>query len=198
MDAATVLEAPLRTDTLRPLRSGQRVLVRGVIYTARDAAHARMAEEVARGGSLPFDSAGSILYFVGPTPAKPRRPIGSAGPTTASRMDRYAPLLLARGLRAMIGKGRRSGAVRAAMIEHGCIYLGAVEGTAALLARSVRSAEVIAYADLGTEAIRRLVVEDFPTVVVNDLDGGDLYRDGPARWRAVSTRTGSPDQGEYS
>lgn len=187
------LQAPLALEQLRPLRSGEPVLVSGVVYTARDAAHGRMAAAVAARQSLPFDPAGAILYFVGPTPARPGRPIGSAGPTTASRMDRYSPLLVERGLAAMIGKGRRSPHVRAVMAAFGCVYLGAVEGTAALLARCVRSAEMIAYEDLGTEAVRRLVVEDFPAVVVNDLHGGDLYRDGPARWRTADAFRGDDD-----
>ena len=124
-----------------------------------------------------------MVYFVGPAPARPGRPIGPAGPTTASRMDPYSPMLIERGLRGMIGKGRRSGEVRRAMREHGCVYFGAVEGTAALLARRVREARVVAYEDLGPEAVRRLVVEDFPAVVINDLHGGDLYEEGRARWR---------------
>lgn len=129
------------------------------------------------------------MYFVGPTPARPGKPIGSAGPTTASRMDRWSPLLIERGLRAMIGKGRRSVEVRRSMVAHGCVYFGAVEGTAALLAQCVRSAEVIAYPDLGAEAVHRLEVADFPAVVVNDLSGGDLYEEGPARWRQQGARS---------
>jgi fumarate hydratase subunit beta len=177
------LAAPLERESLEDLRSGDRVAIHGAVYTARDAAHARMAEAIAAGVELPFDPQGQIIYFVGPTPARPGHPIGSAGPTTSSRMDSYSPLLVERGLRAMVGKGRRSDAVKASMQEHGCVYLGAVEGTAALLARRVLSARVVAYEDLGTEAVRLLEVEDFPVVVVNDLHGGDLYRDGPLAWR---------------
>ena len=177
------LRTPLSPEGIRPLRSGDLVLIGGVLYTARDAAHARMAEALAAGEPLPFDPEGQVLYFVGPAPARPGRPIGPAGPTTASRMDPYSPLLIERGLRGMIGKGRRSLEVRRAMREHGCVYFGAVEGTAALLARRVKEAELVAYEDLGPEAIRRLVVEDFPAVVINDLHGGDLYEEGRARWR---------------
>ena len=169
------------------LHSGDSVLISGILLTARDAAHARMAEAIAAGQPLPFDPAGQVLYFVGPTPARPGKPIGSAGPTTASRMDPYSPLLIERGLRAMIGKGRRSPTVKASMLEHGCVYFGAVEGHAALLAQCVTRAEVIAYENLGAEAIRRLEVVDFPAVVVNDLHGHDLYEEGPRQWRRTVT-----------
>lgn len=177
------LRTPLDRDQLAALRAGDRVRISGTLFTARDAAHARFADAIAAGQPLPIDPRGQVLYFVGPTPARPGRPIGSAGPTTASRMDPYSPLLIERGLRAMIGKGRRSPAVRQSMLDHGCVYFGAVEGTAALLAQCVRRAEVIAYPDLGPEAIHRLEVEDLPAVVVNDLAGRDLYEEGPARWR---------------
>ncbi|BBL80054.1 fumarate hydratase [Rubrobacter xylanophilus] len=177
------LRTPLSREDVEPLRSGELVLISGVLYTARDAAHARMAAALDAGEPLPFDPEGQVIYFVGPAPARPGHPIGPAGPTTASRMDPYSPLLIERGLRGMIGKGKRSQAVKEAMREHGCVYFGAVEGTAALLARRVKEAEIVAYEDLGPEAIRRLVVEDFPAVVVNDLHGGDLYEEGRARWR---------------
>ncbi len=177
------LTAPLDPEEIRELRTGDIVRLSGTIYTARDAAHARMAEAVAAGEPLPFDPEGQVIYFTGPAPARPGHALGPAGPTTASRMDPYSPLLVERGLRGMIGKGRRSEEVKRAMREHGCVYFGAVEGTAALLARCVKEAEVVAYEDLGTEAIRKLVVEDFPAVVVNDLHGGDLYREGRERWR---------------
>jgi len=181
-DAAVQLRAPLSLANLLPLRAGDIVALSGVLYVARDAAHARMAEALAAGQPLPFDPAGQALYYMGPTPAPPGLPIGSCGPTTASRMDPYAPLLIERGLRVMLGKGYRSAAVKASMRQHGCIYLGAVEGMAALLARQVIRSDVIAYADLGPEAVLRLQVIDFPAVVVNDLHGGDLYISGPARW----------------
>ena len=177
------LEAPLSFEDIEPLRTGDVVRLSGVVYTARDAAHARKAEAIEKGEPLPFDPDGQVVYFTGPAPAKPGHVLGPAGPTTASRMDSYSPLLIERGLRAMIGKGKRSESVKEAMREHGCVYFGAIEGTAALLARCVKEAEVIAYRDLGAEAVRRLVVEDFPLVVVNDLHGGDLYVEGRERWR---------------
>ena len=177
------LQTPLSEEQVRALRIGDLVHLSGDLYAARDAAHKRMQEACLRGEPLPFDPAGQVIYYVGPTPAKPGRPIGSAGPTTASRMDPYAPLLIQRGLRGMIGKGRRSAEVRSAMQQHGCVYFGAVEGTAALLADCVKSAELVAYEDLDAEAIRRLVVENFPVVVINDCLGGDLYEEGRQRYR---------------
>lgn len=184
-DAAQPLCTPLTHEALLPLHTGDIVALSGVLYVARDAAHARMAAALAAGQPLPFDPAGQALYYMGPTPAPPGRPIGSCGPTTASRMDPYAPLLIERGLRLMLGKGGRSAAVQASMRRHGCVYLSAVEGMAALLANQVIQAEVIAYADLGPEAVLRLEVVDFPAVVVNDLHGGDLYVSGPAQWVRV-------------
>lgn len=181
------LTLPLAPDVMDELHSGDQVTLTGTLLTARDAAHARFAEAIAAEEDLPIDVREQVIYFVGPTPAPPGMPIGSAGPTTASRMDRYSPLLVERGLQAMIGKGRRSAAVRESMLAHGCVYFGGVEGTAALLAQCVRSAEIIAYADLGTEAVRRLEVVNFPVVVVNDLHGHDLYEEGPARWRGQAS-----------
>jgi len=137
-----------------------------------------MREALQKGGQLPFDPAGQIIFYVGPTPSPPGRPFGSAGPTTAGRMDPYTPMLLERGLKGMIGKGRRSPEVRAAALRYGCLYFGAVEGAAALLSACVRSARIIAYEDLGPEAVQRIVVENFPAMVVNDLCGGDLYENG--------------------
>ncbi len=177
------LPTPFDPAELAELRSGDAVFISGEVLTARDAAHERFARAIAAGEPLPVDVAGATIYFVGPTPARPGHVIGSAGPTTASRMDPYSPLLIERGLRAMIGKGRRSGAVKESMRQHGCVYFGAVEGTAALLSKCITAAEVIAYDDLGTEAVRRLRVVDFPAFVVNDLYGGDLYLEGQARWR---------------
>ena len=177
------LEAPLSKEEIDPLRTGDVVRLNGVIYIARDAAHARMKTAIEAGDPLPLDPEGNIVYYSGPAPARPGRTLGPAGPTTASRMDPYAPLLIERGLRGMIGKGVRSEPVIESMRKHGCVYFGAVEGTAALLADCVREAEVIAYDDLGAEAVRRLFVEEFPVVVVNDLYGGDLYREGRERWR---------------
>jgi fumarate hydratase subunit beta len=177
------LRTPFDPAELAELHTGDPVRISGTVLTARDAAHERFARAIAAGEPLPVEIAGQTIYFVGPTPARPGHVIGSAGPTTASRMDPYSPLLIERGLRAMIGKGRRSAAVRSSMLEHGCVYFGAVEGTAALLSSRITAAEVIAYEDLGTEAVRRLEVLDFPAYVVNDLHGGDLYDEGRARWR---------------
>ena len=183
----TLLETPLTKEDVEELRTGDVVRLYGVIYTARDAAHARKAEAIENEDPLPFDPEGQVVYFTGPAPARPGHVLGPAGPTTASRMDPYSPLLIERGLRGMIGKGSRSEVVQKAMREHGCVYFAAIEGTAALLARCVKEAEIIAYEDLGAEAIRRLVVEDFPVVVVNDLYGGDLYEEGRKRWRRSDT-----------
>lgn len=177
------LTAPFSRDDIEPLKTGDVVRLSGVLYTARDAAHARMAEAIENDEPLPFDPEGQVVYFTGPAPARPGHVLGPAGPTTASRMDSYSPLLIERGLRGMVGKGSRSEGVREAMREHGCVYFGAIEGTSALLARCVKEAEMVAYEDLGTEAVRRLVVEEFPVVVVNDLYGGDLYVEGRERWR---------------
>ena len=177
------LETPLTREGNGSLKTGDVVLLSGVVYTARDAAHARMQEAIRNGDDLPFDPEGQVIYFTGPAPARPGHALGPAGPTTASRMDPYSPLLIERGLKGMVGKGLRSQGVRDSMMEHGCVYFGAVEGTAALLADRVVEAEVVAYEDLGAEAIRRLVVEDFPVIVVNDLHGGDLYLEGRERWR---------------
>jgi fumarate hydratase subunit beta len=177
------LETPLRLQEIVPLKSGDVVRLYGVLYTARDAAHARMKEAIEKGEPLPFDPEGQVVYFTGPAPARPGSALGPAGPTTSSRMDPYSPALIERGLRGMVGKGARSEEVQRAMREHGCVYFGAVEGTAALLAECVKEAEVVAYEDLGAEAVHRLVVEEFPVVVINDLHGGDLYREGRERWR---------------
>jgi len=180
------LETPLRVEDIEPLESGDVVLFYGVLYAARDAAHARMKEAIEKGESLPFDPEGQVIYYTGPAPARPGSSLGPAGPTTASRMDPYAPALIERGLRGMIGKGARSKGVLEAMRGHGCVYFGAVEGTAALLADRVKEAEVVAHEDLGAEAILRLVVQRFPVVVINDMHGGDLYREGRERWRRAT------------
>ena len=177
------LQTPLTREGNEELQTGDVVLISGVLFTARDAAHARIKNAIENGEPLPFDPEGQVVYFTGPAPARPGQALGPAGPTTASRMDPYSPLLIERGLKGMVGKGVRSEAVLESMREHGCVYFGAVEGTAALLADRVKEAEVVAYEDLGAEAVRRLVVEDFPVVVVNDLRGGDLYREGRERWR---------------
>jgi fumarate hydratase subunit beta len=177
------IRTPLSKNILQKLRTGDQVKISGTIYTARDAAHKRMYDTIEQGGQLPFNPAGQVLFYVGPTPAPPGKVIGSVGPTTAGRMDAFAPMLIERGLRAMIGKGRRSKKVRDAMLEFGCVYFGSVEGTAVLLSECIRSAEILAYEDLRSEAILRLTVEDFPAIVVNDLHGGDLYEEGRNRYR---------------
>ena len=189
---ATRLKTPLTRGGNGSLRTGDVALLSGVLFAARDAAHARIKEAIENGEPLPFDPEGQVVYFTGPAPARPGHALGPAGPTTASRMDPYSPLLIERGLKGMVGKGVRSETVLPSMREHGCVYFGAVEGTAALLADRVKEAEVVAYEDLGAEAVRRLVVDDFPVVVVNDLYGGDLYREGWERWRRpVSRGSGS-------
>lgn len=177
------MATPLSEADVVGLRAGQQVLLNGVVYTARDAAHKRMIEALERGEELPFDVRGQVIYYVGPTPAPPGRVIGSAGPTTAGRMDRYAPALLERGLRGMIGKGPRSAEVKAAIQQHKAVYFGGIGGAGALLAQHIVAAELIAYEDLGTEAIRRLEVRGFPVVVINDCHGGDAYAEGRERWR---------------
>jgi fumarate hydratase subunit beta len=174
------IRAPLDERTARGLRAGDRVLLSGVVYTARDAAHRRLLDALEAGAEPPIPLDGQVLYYVGPSPAPPGEVIGSAGPTTASRMDPFTPALLARGLRATIGKGRRSPEVREALAAHGAVYLAAVGGAAALVARHVVRAELVAYADLGTEAIRRLEVRDLPLMVANDAHGGDLFEIGRA------------------
>jgi fumarate hydratase subunit beta len=176
------LQTPLSGADVQRLSIGDQVLLSGAVFTARDAAHARLVELLKAGKPLPFELAGQVIYFAGPTPAPPGRPIGSVGPTTSYRMDPYSPLLIEHGLRGMIGKGRRSREVIEAMAAHGAVYLGAVGGAAALIAQRIVSAEVVAYEDLGPEAVRRLVVEDFPAVVVNDCRGGDLYAEGRKRY----------------
>lgn len=172
------ITAPLTREAARSLRAGDSCLISGKIYTARDAAHKRLCELVGAGRELPIDLTDSVIYFVGPTPAKPGEVIGSAGPTTSYRMDAYSPALIALGQTGMIGKGKRSPEVIAAMKEHGAVYFGAIGGCGALLSRCIKSAEVVAYEDLGAEAIRVLEVEDLPVVVVIDSEGNNLYEDG--------------------
>ncbi len=169
------ISTPFEQTETEVLRCGDKVLISGVIYTARDAAHKRMVETIQRGEELPFDVKNQIIYYAGPAPAKPGRVIGSCGPTTSYRMDSYAPKLIELGLTGMIGKGERSDEVVDAMKRCGSVYFGAIAGAGALIAESVVSAEVIAYEDLGTEAVRRLVVEDFPAIVVIDRFGNSLY-----------------------
>lgn len=173
---------PLSAQDVRSLQAGDEVLLTGTLYTARDAAHKRICELLAAGSPLPFELEGATLYFVGPTPAQPGRPVGSAGPTTSTRMDAFSPTLIAHGLRGMVGKGDRSPAVVEAMKAHGCVYFAATGGAGALIARCIKSSEVVAWEDLGTEAVRRMEVEDFPVVVAIDCEGNNLYHTGPAAW----------------
>jgi len=172
------LQTPLTDEDIVKLYAGDRILLSGVIYTGRDAAHKRLFELLQAGKPLPVDLRGQVIYYVGPTPAKPGAVIGSAGPTTSGRMDAYAPALIAHGLKGMIGKGSRSQSVLDALKKHRAVYFAATGGAGALLAQRIKKAEIIAYDDLGPEAIHRLEVEDFPVVVINDAYGGDLYADG--------------------
>lgn len=172
------IKTPLSRDATRNLRAGDSCLISGVIYTARDAAHKRLCELIERGGELPFDVKDAVIYFVGPTPAEPGEVIGSAGPTTSYRMDAYSPTLISLGQTGMIGKGKRGQNVIDAMKKHGAVYFGAIGGCGALLAKCIKKSEVIAYDDLGAEAIQRLEVEDFPVVVVIDSYGNNLYEKG--------------------
>lgn len=169
------MNAPLTDEDAKSLHSGDYVYITGTIYTARDAAHLRMYEALDQNETLPLELAHNIIYYMGPSPAREGRPIGSAGPTTASRMDKYTPRLLDLGLKGMIGKGKRSDAVREAIVRNGAVYFAAVGGAGALLSKSIIASEVVAYDDLGTEAIRRLEVENFPVIVVIDAEGNNLY-----------------------
>lgn len=169
------IQAPLCSETVKELRAGDYVYITGTIYTARDAAHKRMKEALDRGEALPMELKDNIIYYMGPSPAREGRPIGSAGPTTASRMDKYAPELLDLGLKGMIGKGKRTEEVKTAIIRNQAVYFAAVGGAGALLSKRILSSEVIAYDDLGAEAIRKLQVENFPVIVVIDSQGNNLY-----------------------
>ncbi len=169
------IKAPISKEEISKLKAGDYVYITGTIYTARDAAHKRMYEALQNGESLPIEMKDNLIYYMGPSPAREGRPIGSAGPTTSSRMDKYTPSLLDLGLCGMIGKGKRSQAVKEAVMRNGAVYFAAVGGAGALLSKAIMSSEVIAYDDLGTEAIRKLEVKDFPAVVVMDKDGNDLY-----------------------
>ena len=183
MMATLNIQAPLDENTLKKLKAGDQAYITGVIYVGRDAAHKRMVEALDKEKPLPFDIKGQVIYFMGPSPAKPGQPIGSAGPTTSGRMDSYSPRLIAEGLKGMIGKGARSAEVREALKKHGAVYLGAIGGAGALLSKSITKAEIIAYEDLGPEAVLRLEVKDFPATVINDNYGGDLYTQGREKYR---------------
>lgn len=179
------ITAPINKETARSLHAGDYVYITGTMYTARDAAHKRMYEILQKGGELPVDWKDQVIYYMGPSPAREGRPIGSAGPTTASRMDKYAPQLLDLGLGAMVGKGKRSQAVIDAIVRNASVYFAAVGGAGALLSKCITSAEVVAYDDLGTEAIRKLTVENFPAIVVIDSEGNNLYETAIKEYRKV-------------
>jgi fumarate hydratase subunit beta len=177
------IKTPLDEETIGKLKAGDQVFITGVIYTARDAAHKRLVEALDKGEKLPFDVTNQTIYYMGPSPAKPGQVIGSAGPTTSGRMDSYAPRLMAAGLKGMIGKGNRSQAVKDAIKKYKAVYFAAIGGAGALISKSIKKAEVIAYEDLGAEAIRLLEVENFPATVINDIYGGDLYEQGKAKYQ---------------
>ena len=179
------IQAPLDQQEIRTLRAGDYVKITGTIYTARDAAHKRMKETLDRGEALPFSLENNVIYYMGPSPAREGRPIGSAGPTTASRMDKYAPELLYLGLKGMIGKGKRTVQVKEAIVRNGAVYFAAVGGAGALLSKKILSSEVIAYEDLGAEAIRKLEVKDFPVIVVIDSEGNNLYETAIEQYREI-------------
>lgn len=170
------IQVPFDRKTAQELRAGDMVFLSGTVYTARDAAHKRMAEALEKGEPLPFEISGNVIYYMGPSPARPGAVIGSAGPTTASRMDKYTPALLDLGMAGMIGKGKRSDAVQEAIVRNGAVYFAAIGGAGALLAGHITECEPIAYEDLGTEAIRKLTVKDFPVIVVIDAEGNNLYQ----------------------
>ncbi len=178
MQEAIRLTTPLKSEDVDKLRIGDRVLLNGIVYTARDAAHKRLIQLIEAGEPLPFDVEGQVIYYVGPSPAKPGQAVGAAGPTTSYRMDAYAPTLIERGLKGMIGKGKRNDAVKDAMQNHKAVYFAAIGGAGALMAKSILSADIIAYPELGPEAIRKLEVKNFPVIVANDAHGGDLYEEG--------------------
>lgn len=187
------LTTPCTAEDLAPLKAGDTVLLSGVVYTARDQAHRRMTEALEKGELLPFDLTGSAIYYVGPTPERPGQVIGSAGPTTSGRMDAMSPRLLDLGNKIMIGKGKRDDAVKAAVVRNGAVYLAALGGAGALMAKSVQTLEVIAWPDLGCEAVRRLIVKDMPLTVILDAHGGDLYQSGRRRiWKAKTNGVLSP------
>jgi len=174
---------PLTDESLKDLKAGDEVLLNGTIYVARDAAHKRMIEALEQGKPLPFDIKGQTIYYMGPSPARSGRAIGAAGPTTSGRMDSYAPRLIAKGLKGMMGKGIRSSAVKDAIKKYKAVYMGAIGGGGALASQCIKKADVVAYEELGAEAVRRLEVEDFPVTVILDIHGGDLYQEGKAKYR---------------
>jgi fumarate hydratase subunit beta len=181
------MASPSEEKVIEKLTAGTRVTISGVIYTARDAAHHRIIQALDRDEELPFDLEGQTIYYMGPSPAPPGQVIGSAGPTTSRRMDRYTPRLLAAGIKAMIGKGSRSAEVREAIREYKAVYLAATGGAGALLAKTIKKAEIVAYQELGTEAILRLTVEDFPAIVASDIYGEDLFEQGRTKYKKLNS-----------
>ena len=183
----TRLTLPLSEEAIASLRSGESVLLSGTMYVARDSAHKRMIESLDKGQPLPFDITGQTIYYMGPSPARPGQVIGAAGPTTSGRMDPYSPRLMAAGLKSMIGKGMRSASVKEAIKKHRAVYMAAIGGAGALISKTIKKAEVIAYPELGAEAILKIEVEDFPATVINDVYGGDLYDEGKAKYQGPLT-----------
>jgi len=177
------IRSPLDVAEVEKLKAGDQVLISGEMLTARDAAHKRMVEALDKGEKLPFELRGQTIYYMGPSPARPGEVIGSAGPTTSGRMDSYAPRLMSVGVRAMIGKGQRGAAVKDAMKQYKAVYLAGIGGAGALISKTIKKADVLAYDDLGVEAVRRLEVVDFPAIVINDIHGGDLYQEGKAKYK---------------
>ena len=184
------ITSPIDAEVIEKLKAGDQVLISGVVYVGRDAAHKRLVEALDRGDKLPFDIEGQTIYYMGPSPTKPGHVIGSAGPTTSGRMDAYTPRLLSVGLRAMIGKGARIDAVKEAIKQYKAVYLAAVGGAGALTSKSIIKSDVIAYEELGPEAVLRLEVKNFPAVVINDSHGGDLYQEGKAKYRIPAEKAG--------
>lgn len=180
------IQLPLTEEVIKDLRAGDNVLLTGVIYVARDTAHKRMIEALDSGQPLPFDIRGQTVYYMGPSPARPGQVIGAAGPTTSGRMDSFSPRLLEIGLKGMIGKGNRSTAVREAVQKYGAVYFAAIGGAGALIAKSIKKNEVVAYPELGAEAVLKLEVEDFPVTVIDDIYGNDLYEEGKAKYRILA------------
>ncbi len=188
---ANRVQLPLSDDLVKTLHAGDELLLTGVMYVGRDAAHKRMIEALETGKPLPMDAKGQVIYFMGPTPARPGKIMGSAGPTSSYRMDPYSPRLMAEGFKGMIGKGARSGEVKEAMKKYGAVYLSAIGGAGALISGCIKKAEVIAYEDLGAEALWRLDVQDFPVTVINDIYGGDVYEEGRSRFRIADSGEGA-------
>lgn len=192
------ITTPITEEQVRQIRSGDEIYLSGTIYTARDAAHKRMTDDLAAGREMPFDPTGAVIYYVGPTPPKPGQALGSAGPTTSYRMDKFTPTMLKQGVKAVIGKGYRGDEVKAAFVECGGLYFASTGGAGALLARAVTEAAVVAYEDLGAEAVRRLTVKELPVICIHDAFGGDQYFNGQSQWVAADAmvKPKKPEAGE--